>query len=131
MTLKHVQITFIGGHANGETIEEIPVNQLRSEVSIRLHDDIYFATNPSGGMSIMKGNLNQFWHSYSVSVYQKSESTQVSTGNVNYDFVGYRDVERCNALTQKNVQCMKAAIHGKTFCTTHNHVNKTKEINYV
>jgi hypothetical protein len=127
MTFKRVNVTFIGGDADGEIIENVSVNQLRPELSFRTQEDIYFANHPSGGMSIMKGKLNKLWHSYSVSVYQKSELAQASTGNVEYKFVEDRDVERCAALTNKNVQCMNAAINGNPLCTTHNHVNKTKK----
>ncbi len=131
MAFKLVNIAFIGGYNDGEIIENVPVNQLRAELSFRTQDDIYFANHPSGGMSIMKGKLNKLWHSYSVCVYQKSESAQASTGTVEYVFVEDRDVERCSALTQKKTQCMKAAMHGKTLCTTHNHVSKTKEVTHV
>jgi len=131
MAFKRVNITFIGGYNDGEIIENVPVNQLRAELSFRTQDDIYFASHPSGDMSIMKGKLNSLWHSYSVSVYQKSESALAYTGSVEYVFVEDRDVERCTALTQKNTQCMNAAIHGNPLCTTHNHVNKTKEVTHV
>jgi len=131
MAFKRVSITFNGGGADGEIIENFPINQLRPELSIRAQEGTYFATNPSGGMSIIKGKLNSLWHSYSVSVYEKNELTKASTGNVEYDYIGERDIERCTALTQKNTQCMNAAIHGNSLCTTHNHVNKTKEVKHV
>jgi hypothetical protein len=68
---------------------------------IRAQEGTCFATNPSGGMSIVKGKLNSLWHSYCVSVYEKNELTKASTGNVEYNYIGERDVERCTALTQK------------------------------
>lgn len=132
MAFKRVHITFIGGgDANGETIENVPVNRLKPELSFRIQGDIYFANHPSGDMSIMKGKLNSLWHSYCVSVYKKNELTKASTDHVEYKYIGERDVERCTALTQKNTQCMNAAIHEKPFCATHNHVNKTKEVKHV
>lgn len=131
MAFKLVNITFVGGYNDGEIIENVPVNQLRPELSFRTQEDIYFANHPSGDMAIMKGKLNNLWHSYSVSVYEKNEFTKASTGNVEYNFVKDRDVERCTALTQKNTQCMNAAIHENPFCTTHSHVNKTKEVKHV
>jgi hypothetical protein len=131
MVFKLVNITFVGGgDLNGETIENFPVNRLKPELDFRLQGDVYFANHPSGDMSIMKGKLNSLWHSYCVSVYERNELTKTSSGNVEYKYIGERDVERCTALTQKNVQCMNAAIHGNSFCTTHNHVNKTKEVKH-
>jgi len=132
MAFKLVNITFVGGgDANGEIMENVPVNRLTPELSFRIQGDIYFANHPSGDMSIMKGKLNNLWHSYSVSVYEKNELTKASTGNVEYNYIGERVIERCTALIQKNKQCMNAAIHEKTICTTHNHVSKIKEVTHV
>ncbi|MBL4569520.1 MAG: hypothetical protein JKY69_07860 [Flavobacteriaceae bacterium] len=131
MAFKLVNITFVGGgDVNGEIIKNFPVYRLKPELIFRIQGDIYFANHPSGDMAIMKGKLNNLWHSYSVSVYQKNELTKASTGNIEYNYIGERDIERCAALTNKNVQCMKPAINGNPLCTTHNHVNKTKEVTH-
>ncbi len=132
MARKQVNITFVGGgDLNNEIIENVPAHRLAPELSLRIQDDIYFANHPSGDMSIMKGKLNNLWHSYSVSVYEKNELTKAPSGNVEYNYIGERVIERCTALTQKNTQCMNAAIHEKSLCTTHNHVSKTKEVTHV
>lgn len=125
MVVKRVNILFIGGQIDGEILEDAPVNRLLPQLTVRTQDGIFFAENPSGGMTVMEGNLNNLWHSYSISIYKKSDLKREAEDNVEYEFVEYRDVERCSALTKKGTQCMHAAIYGKSICTTHNHMNKS------
>lgn len=120
MSNKLINISLIGGEHNGEIIENFPVNRLPPSFSFK--DDLFFATNPSGGIDIMKGKLNEFWHSYSVVVYLKGPLKE-DTDDVEYKFIEERMVERCSALTNKGRQCLKPAVNSQSFCTTHSRKN--------
>ena len=114
-----VNVTFEGGEENGRIIENVQVRRLPKE--FYFHCDIYFAENPSGGMNIMKGKLNSFWHSYDANYYVRKPTQDKLSGTIIYTFLENRMIERCAAITKKQTRCMKAAIHEKLYCSTHNH----------
>lgn len=118
MSSKLINIIFIGGDNDGEILENVPVNKLLPR--LYFPSDTYFAENESVGMSIYKGKLNQYWHSYSASVYERSADSNHSETTINYKFMEEIMVDRCLALTTKKVRCMKPAIYGKSCCLTHN-----------
>lgn len=118
MPSRLINIDFIGGDNDGEILENFPVNKLPPR--FYFPSDTYFAANESSGMSIYKGKLNQYWHSYSASVYERVADSNQSETTINYKFIEEIMVDRCLALTTKKVRCMKPAIYGKLCCSMHN-----------
>jgi hypothetical protein len=113
-------ITFKGGEKDGEIIEDVSLRNLPYTISFP--SEFYFATSVNGGMDILKGSLNSKWHSYSVEIYAKATNDKQGTL---FEFIETRDVERCSAITKKNSQCVKPAIHGESYCNeTHNLIRK-------
>jgi len=115
-------ITFKGGEKDGEIIEDVSLRNLPYTISFP--SELYFATGINGGMDIMKGSLNSKWHSYSVDIYARATNEKYQIGTV-FQFLETRDVERCSAITKKNAQCLKPAIHGESYCNeTHKPIRK-------
>jgi hypothetical protein len=115
---KNVNISFIGGYKNGEILENFPVNKLPPR--FYFPSDTYFTEDKSGGMSIYKGKLNQHWHSYSASIYERTVDSNEPETTINYTFVEEGIIDRCSALTTKKVRCMKPAVYEKPCCLIHN-----------
>ncbi len=109
----YTSITFKGGKRDGEVIDNVSLRNLPRTLSFK--DELYFATAHDGGMNIMKGKLNNQWHSYSVEIYSKAENKKYKQGTT-FEFVETREVERCSAITKKDSQCLKPAIFGETYC---------------
>ena len=118
MSNRYVNISFIGGNNDGETLEKVPFSKLPPR--FYFPSETYFVENESGGMSIYKGKLNQDWHSYSASIYERIVDSNEPETTINYKFLEDIMVDRCSALTIKKVKCMKPAIYGKLCCSTHN-----------
>jgi len=114
---KLVNIGFIGGDNDGEVLENFPVNKLPPR--FYFPSDIYFADDKSGGMNIYKGKLNTYWHSYSACCYVRKTENNKPVSIVKYEFSENIMIDRCSALTNKKLRCMKPAIYGKTHCSTH------------
>jgi hypothetical protein len=112
-----INIEFIGGEFNGEVLKKRPVNQLPPRYYFR--NDVYFAHEKSGGMSIRKGKLNKYWHSYSADIYARKHEKNKSTGNEIYEFVENVMVDRCSVLTNNKTLCMEPVIEGELQCPTH------------
>ena len=109
----YTSITFKGGNMDGEVIDNVSLRKLPHTFSFQ--NEIYFATAPDGGMNVMKGKLNNQWHSYNVDIYTKAENEKHKLGTI-FEFVETREVERCSAITKKNTQCLKPAIYNETYC---------------
>jgi hypothetical protein len=112
-----INIEFIGGGFDGEVLKNISVNQLPPRYYFR--NDVYFAHEKSGGMSIRKGKLNKDWHSYSADIYARKHEKNKPTGNEVYEFVESVMVDRCSFLTNKKTICMEPVINGELQCSTH------------
>ena len=110
----YTSITFKGGDRDGEVISDVSLRNLPDTLNFR--NDVYFSTALDGGVSVMKGPLNNNWHSYSIDIYTKVENEKHKSGTV-FEFLETRMVERCSAITKKNKQCLKSAIYGKTYCS--------------
>jgi len=118
MPSKLINIDFIGGENDGEVLENFPVNRLPPR--FYFPSDTYFADDKSGGMAIYKGKLNAYWHSYYAYCYVRKSVINKPESTIKYEFTENIMVDRCSALTNKKVRCMKPAIYGKTHCSTHN-----------
>jgi len=107
-------ITFKGGNRDEEVIEDVSLRNLPYTLSFQ--SECYFATSSDGGMRLMKGKLNNQWHSYSVDIYAKAEN-KIHKQGVIFEFTETRDVERCSAITKNKTQCLKPAIESKEYCS--------------
>lgn len=110
----YTTVTFKGGSKDGEVIENVSLRNLPNTLSFQ--SEIYFATSKNGGMDIMKGSLNSRWHSYSADIYTRMENEKHKQGVV-FELLETIEVERCSAITKKNTQCLKPAIHNKNYCS--------------
>lgn len=118
MPSKRISINFIGGENDGEVLENFPINKLPPR--FYFPSETYFADDKSGGISIYKGKLNKYWLSYSACCYIRNTNENNPELAVTYEFSENIMIERCLALTNKKIRCMKPAIYGKTYCSTHN-----------
>lgn len=109
----YTSITFKGGSKDGEVIDDVSLRNLPNALSFQ--SEIYFATANDGGMNIMKGKLNSQWYSYSVDIYTKVVNDKHKQGTI-FEFLETREVERCSAITKKNTQCLKPAVHKQSYC---------------
>tara|TARA_R110000737_G_scaffold353249_1_gene403555 strand:+ start:2216 stop:2587 length:372 start_codon:yes stop_codon:yes gene_type:complete len=118
----YTSITLKGGERDGQIIEDISLRHLPNMIGFR--SECYFATSESGGMNIIKGELNSHWHSYSEDVYVKAENEKYKTGTI-FEFIETINIERCSAITKKKTQCLKPAIDNQNYCSeTHNLIRK-------
>jgi hypothetical protein len=106
-------IHFIGGTKDNTSIDEVPINRIPKNLHFR--SEVFFATTKTNDMAMMKGDLTNYWHSYSVDIYTRTPSDKYRKGTV-FTFNEARMVERCLAITQKKRQCINSAKHGKTYC---------------
>lgn len=114
----YTSVTLKGGERDGEIIENVSLRHLPNTIGFR--SECYFSTSESGGMNIMKGELNTNWHSYSEDIYIKTENEKHKTGTI-FEFIETINVKRCSAITKKKTQCLKPAIHNQNYCCeTHN-----------
>lgn len=106
-----------GGPNDGEVFEDVPLRQLPNKIQIPT--STFFASNPDGSMSIMKGELTKNWHSYAVNIYLKKDNVKHQLGTI---FQWYENVmvERCKATTKQGKQCLNSVkIDNGQFCTMH------------
>jgi hypothetical protein len=106
-------IHFIGGTKNNTSINEVPINRIPKNLHFR--SEVFFATTKTDDMAMMKGDLTNYWHSYSVDIYTRTPSDKYKKGTI-FSFNETRMVERCLAITQKKRQCINPAKHKKTYC---------------
>jgi hypothetical protein len=117
-------IHFIGGTRDNTTIDEVPINRIPK--NLRFRSEVYFATTKTNDMAVMKGELNNNWHSYSVDIYTRTPSNKYQKGTI-FTFNETRMVERCFATTQKKRQCINPAKHEKTYCCEAHKLEESKE----
>tara|TARA_B100000809_G_scaffold265360_1_gene323957 strand:+ start:1676 stop:2002 length:327 start_codon:yes stop_codon:yes gene_type:complete len=104
------KITFIGGNSDGKLLEYDSDDDL-PEI-LMSSNGTYFAELLNGGVSILKGERNSLWHSYSSDFYKKSDDSTT------YQFMETKMIERCSAEI-KGIRCMRPAVNEQGYCNGH------------